>query len=73
VNYKVGDRMDRLVTEAVRQGFRVWQTPKGSWMFRTGNITVHCAHTPQHWRAWQRLMFDLIKAGLEWPPPMRRR
>lgn len=63
------DRMDIVVTEAVRQGFQVWQTPQGTWVFRTGNITVTCAHTPTHWREWQRLLSDLIRVGLAWPPP----
>lgn len=64
-------RMDVVVTAAVRQGFQVRQTPKGTWMFRTGNITVTCRETPQTWEQWQRLLSDLIRVGLDWPPPKR--
>jgi hypothetical protein len=71
VTIDVGDRMDRLVAAAVRQGWVVWQTDRGGWMFRAGNITVHCPHAPTALGQWQRLMLDLIRVGLVWPPPPR--
>ena len=64
----MGDRMDQLITESVRQGFMVWQHPRGGWMFRKGLITVTCKITPETARQWVQLIGSLRGAGLVFPP-----
>ena len=62
------DRMDELVTAAVRQGFIVRQTKRGAWMFRRGTVTVTVVATPERARDWIALIGALRGAGLVFPP-----
>lgn len=64
----MADRMDQLVAAAVRQGFQVWQTRRGGWVFRKGIVNVTAAHTPQEGREWITLIGALRGAGLDFPP-----
>lgn len=66
------DEMDRIVGEAVRQGFLVWQTRKGAWIFRRGNLHVILRETPRTVAEWQAALSDLTRAGLLWPPRKQR-
>lgn len=61
------DRMDLIVTAAVRQGFLVTQTRKGAWMFRTGITTVNFSRTPRSPREWVDMVNTLRGAGLRFP------
>lgn len=64
---KHNDRMDILVAAAVRQGFRVWQTRTGAWVFQTGGTTVSHRETPRSGREWVTLLGSLRGAGLVFP------
>lgn len=61
------DRMDILVAAAVRQGFQVWQTKRGSWMFRKGAMTISHRETPRTAPEWVGLIGSLRGAGLHFP------
>jgi hypothetical protein len=62
------DRMDRLVAEAVRCGFRVWQTKEAGWMFQRGDVTLTVRETPGTVVEWMWLIGVLRSAGLVFPP-----
>lgn len=64
----MADRMDQVITAAVRQGFAVRQTKSGAWIFHRGNITLTFRHTPRTGRQWVELIGTLRAAGLEFPP-----
>lgn len=64
----MNERMDRLIAEAVRQGFKVWQTKRGGWVFQRGTLTVTEATTPETPAQWLRLISTLRGAGLVFPP-----
>lgn len=61
--------MDQLVTAAVRQGFKVWQTKRGAWVFAKGSLTVTEAGTPSTAVQWVRLVGALRGVGLVFPEP----
>ncbi len=62
------DRMDQIITAAVRQGFSVRQTRTGTWMFAKGNTTLIFQHTPSNAYEWMRMINTLRGAGLRFPP-----
>lgn len=62
------DRMDQLAAEAIRQGFKVWQTRRGGWVFQKGTIVVTETSTPTTAAQWMRLITTLRGAGLVFPP-----
>lgn len=61
--------MDQLIAAAVRQGFAVWQTKQGSWVFRKGTLTVTERNTPATAVQWVRLLATLRGIGLAFPDP----
>jgi hypothetical protein len=61
------DRMDQIITAAVRQGFSVRQTRTGTWMFSRGIATLIFEHTPRSSREWMYLVNSLRGAGLRFP------
>lgn len=61
------DRMDQVVTAAVRQNFAVRQTARGTWIFYRGNVTLTFRHTPRTSREWVELLGTLRAAGLTFP------
>jgi len=63
----MADRMDQVVVAAVRQGFQVWQTRRGAWVFRRGLVTVTLKATPQSGREWVQALRALRGAGLDFP------
>lgn len=63
----MNDRMDQVVTAAVRQGFAVRQTAKGTWIFFKGNVTLTFRHSPSTSRQWIELIGTLRAAGLRFP------
>lgn len=65
---RVADRMDQLITAAVRQHFQVWQNERGVWLFRRGSITITAKRTPESPREWITLINTLKGAGLDFPP-----
>lgn len=62
------DRMDQIITAAVRQGFAVRQTRTGTWVFARGISTLIFARTPRTPREWMHLVNALRGAGLRFPP-----
>jgi hypothetical protein len=64
----MGDRMDQLVTAAVRQGWKCWQTERGVWVFSKSGITLTATRTPETAGEWMRLVNALRGAGLTFPP-----
>lgn len=63
------DRMDQIITAAVRQGFSVRQTRNGTWIFQKGRfITLTFEHTPFTTRDWMWMINALRGAGLRFPP-----
>ncbi|GAT07683.1 hypothetical protein H7I77_09965 [Mycolicibacterium novocastrense] len=63
----MADRMDQLVAAAVRQGFKVWQTKRGAWVFAKGSLSVIEASTPTRAVQWVRLIGALRGVGLVFP------
>ncbi len=63
----MADRMDQLIALAVRQGFRVWQTKTGGWVFRRGIVTVTARRLPETGAEWMDLVRALRGAGLNIP------
>ena len=63
----MADRMDQLVAMTVRQGFQVWQTRKGGWVFRKGIVNVTATKTPETAGEWLALIGALKGTGLEFP------
>lgn len=61
------DRMDQLTGAAARQGFAVWQTRRGSWVFKKGSLTVIEDSTPTTAVQWVRLVATLRELGLVFP------
>lgn len=61
------DRMDRLISAAVRQGFHVWQTQTGIWYFRKGIATMSFWRTPVTAPDWVAMISVLRGAGLVFP------
>lgn len=59
--------MDQLIAAAVRQGFRVWQTRTGAWVFAKGSLSVIEARTPVTAVEWVRLVAALRGLGLVFP------
>ena len=59
--------MDQLIAAAVRQGFKVWQTKRGSWVFANGTLTVIEDATPTTAVRWVRLIAALRGLGLVFP------
>ncbi len=59
--------MDQLITAAVRQGFKVWQTKRGAWVFARGSLSVIEASTPTTAVQWVRLIGALRGVGLVFP------
>lgn len=64
----MSDRMDQLITLAVRQGFQVWQTAKGDWYFHRGIVTLTAHGKPETAGEWLALIGALRGAGLDIPP-----
>jgi hypothetical protein len=60
------DRMDQIIQAAEQQGFEVNQTKSGTWVFRTGGLTVTHQH-PQAVQDWLSLIRRLEAAGLVLP------
>lgn len=58
------DRMDQIITAAVRQGFNVRQTRTGTWVFSKGITTLIFQHTPCTTREWVWMINTLRGAGL---------
>lgn len=63
----MADRMDQLIAAAVRQGFKVWQTNRGAWVFAKGSLSVIEASTPTAAVQWVRLIGALRGVGLIFP------
>lgn len=63
----MADRMDQLITAAVRQGFSVQQADGGAWRFRKGIVTMSFSHTPTNGRDWMYMINTLRGAGLRLP------
>lgn len=63
----MADRMDQLIAAAVRQGFKVWQTKRGAWVFAKASLTVTEAATPTTVIQWVRLIGALRGVGLVFP------
>jgi hypothetical protein len=61
------DRMDQIITAAVRQGFNVRQTRTGTWMFSKGIATMIFECTPRTSHEWMRMINTLRGAGLRFP------
>lgn len=61
------DRMDQLIAASVRQGFTVWQTKRGAWVFAKGSLTVTEARSPSTAVQWVRLIGALRGVGLVFP------
>ncbi|MGE3659021.1 MAG: hypothetical protein AB7G47_19845 [Mycolicibacterium sp.] len=59
--------MDQLIAAAVRQGFKVWQTKTGAWVFVKGSLSVIEKTTPHTGVQWVRLIGALRGAGLVFP------
>lgn len=59
--------MDQLIAAAVRQGFKVWQTKTGAWVFVRGSLSVVEKTTPHTAVQWVRLIGALRGAGLVFP------
>lgn len=64
----MSDRMDQLVAEAVRQGFKVWQTRRGGWVFSRRGVVITITRTPETGRQWMYALNTLHGAGLKFPP-----
>lgn len=62
------EQMDRLVAEAVAQGFDVKHFDGGIKVFTLGNALVIVRKTPTTAEEWRILLMVLTKAGLLWPP-----
>lgn len=62
------DRMDQIITAAVRQGFSARQTRTGTWVFSKGITTLVFQHTPRTSREWMWMINALRGAGLRFPP-----
>lgn len=62
------DRMDQIITAAVRQHFTVRQTRNGTWVFSKGIVTLTFEHTPHTAREWVWMINTLRGAGLRFPP-----
>jgi len=62
--------MDELIVEAVRQGWRVMQTKRGTWVFSKGILSATFV-TPTTPGQWASVISQLMKVGLDWPPPDR--
>ncbi|WP_213455446.1 hypothetical protein [Rhizomonospora bruguierae] len=62
------DRMDQIITAAVRQGFAARQTRTGTWVFSKGITTLVFHHTPRTSREWMWMINALRGAGLRFPP-----
>lgn len=60
------ERMDKVLAEAVRQGFQVWQTSGGAWVFRRGDLRVSYRRTPATAEEWMTLINTLRAAGFRW-------
>jgi hypothetical protein len=60
------DRMDQIIEAAEQQGFEVNQTKPGTWVFRTGGLTV-THRDPQTVQDWLSLIRRLEAAGLVLP------
>jgi hypothetical protein len=65
--------MDRLVAEAIAQGFTVWTASTGARVFALGNTLIICRVVPGTADEWRILLRDLTRAGLLWPPRNRGR
>jgi hypothetical protein len=65
----MADRMDQLIAAAVRQGFKVWQTKRGAWVFAKASLTVTESATPTTAIQWVRLIGALRGVGLVFPDP----
>lgn len=61
------DRMDQIITAAVRQGFSARQTRTGTWVFSKGITTLIFQHTPRTAREWMWMINALRGAGLRFP------
>jgi len=59
--------MDQLTDAATRQGFKVWQTKRGAWVFSKGTLTVIEDTTPTTAVQWVRLVAALRGLGLVFP------
>lgn len=61
------DRMDKLITAAVRQGFYVRQTRAGTWIFGKGFATMIFECTPRNTAEWHSMIKALRAFGLKLP------
>ena len=68
----MGAVMERVATEAIRQGWYVRRTEAGQYVFRNGNVYV-IFREPKDQLEWQAALRDLTRAGLIWPPPVENR
>jgi len=64
----MSDRMDQLISAAVRQGFFVNQTRNGTWIFSRGIATCIFNGTPRNSVEWMQMLATLRGAGLRFPP-----
>lgn len=66
----MGNILERIATEAIRQGWWVRQTEAGQYLFRHayGNIYV-TATEPTNRNQFQQIINDLCRLGFLWPPP----
>jgi len=68
----MSERMDQIITAAVRQGFSVRQTRNGTWVFAKGIATLTFERTPATPIEWVRMLNALRGAGLRFPMYRRR-
>ena len=60
--------MDRLVTEAISQGFSVRTIKGGYRVFDLGKVHVIVRAVPSTREEWRILLAALTAAGMLWPP-----
>lgn len=70
----MGSDLDRILEEAVRQGWRVERGRGGHWKCRPPDKTrpmVIVSSTPSDQRAIRKIIHDLMRSGLRWPPSQK--
>jgi len=71
------EKIEELAKAAVRQGWRVERSRKGTWIFLPPDRAVApatYAATPSDWRAMRNFQADLKRKGFAWPwPPAKGR
>ncbi|GAA4439316.1 hypothetical protein GCM10023170_010710 [Phytohabitans houttuyneae] len=61
--------VDLLIKEVAAQGHGAWISKSGVRVFQIGDEMIFVPETPRDLPQWRRLLYQLIAAGLRWPPP----